>query len=395
MKSDSPRSRPRSSFARRFVAIVALVAFGGIVALFLAEAVLRLVPIPGITYHSFYFDPVTGGTYYPNTTVVYRRDGVEVVRRTNAWGFPDVEHDLAPAPGTLRIGFFGDSYTEARQVTLEETFFRRIDRDLNAHVAEFAGQKNKRGEPVTRVEAISFGFTGRSTLQSYLECGRWMGKSDLDVVVYVFVENDPGDQFRGIQPSDEVPVAILEGDSFAVDDSFKERYARKTTWWHRAMQRIKSNSLVVSTLEGRLKLLKRHGIKRTVTPADRAGGAGGGGIPMVPSVWPPGKADEGWELVERVLDRWHREVTADGRAFIILRVPREEVVAVPLSEQDAWAPRLHVYCERRGIPLIDPTPLFVPRMAAGEAVYYDHFTPLGHRLFAEAFVDYWLARNGR
>lgn len=396
MKSEPSRSRPRSSFARRLVAVVALVAFGGIVALVLAEAFLRLVPIPGITYHSFYFDSVTGGTYYPNTTLIYRSaDGVEVVRHANDWGFPDVDHDLVPAPGTLRIGFFGDSYTEARQVTLEDTFFRRVEEGLNDHIPELVDETNRRGEPVRRVETISFGITGRSTLQSYLECSRWMGKSDLDVVVYVFVENDPGDQFPGIQPSDEIPLAILEGDSFAVDDSFNRRYARKTTWWHRAMQRVKANSLVVSTLEGRLKLLKRHGIKRTVTPADRAGGVGGGGIPMVPSVWPEGKADEGWELVERVLDRWHREVIADGREFMILRVPREEVVAVPLAEQDAWAPRLHDYCARRGITLIDPTPLFVPRMAAGEAVYYDHFTPLGHRLFAQAFVDDWLMRDSR
>ena len=98
-------------------------------------------------------------------------------------------------------------------------------------------------------------------------------------------------------------------------------------------------------------------------------------------------------LVERVLDRWRREVAAQGRTFVIFRVPREEVVAVPLPEQDAWAPRLHEYCARRGIPLVDPTPYFVARMASGDAVYGDHFTALGHRLFADAFVDYWLQRG--
>ncbi len=387
-------SRPSaSSRSRRFIVTAALVVFGGAVALVLAEVVLRLVPIPGVTFHSFYFDPVTGGKYYPHTTLIYRNGGVEVIRRANAWGFADEDHELAPAPGTLRIGFFGDSYTEARQVPLEETFFRLIEGDLDAHIPELVNETNHRGEPIRRVETISFGITGRSTVQSYLECEQWMQKADLDVVVYVFVENDPGDNILRMRGSDEVPFAVLSGDSFVVDDSFNVRYAHKTTWWHRAMQRIKAHSLVVSTVEGRLKLLKRHGIKSTVTPADRAGGAQGGGTPMVPSTWPPELVDEGWTVVERVLDRWRRDVAAQKRAFVVMRVPREEVVAVPLAEQDSWAPRLTDYCARNGVPLVDPTPLFAPRMAAGDKVYYDHFTALGHRLFADAFVSYWLARN--
>jgi hypothetical protein len=386
--------KPKHSLARRVFLTAALVACAGVVALVIAEVVLRLVPIPGITYHSFYFDPVTSGKYYPNTTLIYRSpEGVEVVRHANSWGFADRERELTPAPGTYRIGFFGDSYTEARQVTFEETFFHLIEEDLNAHIPDLVGETNRRGEPVRRVEGISLGITGRSTLQSYLECTQWMKKADLDAVVYVFVENDPGDNIQAMRGSDECPVAVLAGDSFVVDDSFNQRYAHKTTWWHRAMQRIKSNSLVVSTIEGRLKLLKRHGIKRTVTEADRVGGAGGGGVTMVPSAWPPELVEPGWTTVERILDRWQREVAAEGREFVILRVPREEVVAEPLAKQDSWAPRLHAYCERRNIPLVDPTSRFVPRIAAGEKVYYDHYTALGHRLFADAFVAYWLTRD--
>jgi hypothetical protein len=389
----SPRSPQRSSLARRLGATAALAGLGCLIALAVGEAVLRLVPIPGIKYHSFYYDSVTGGNYYPHTTLIYRgRDGVEVRRRANAWGFPDVDHALEPGPGTLRIGFFGDSYAEALQVPFEQTFFRLVEHDLNARAADLAGERNRRGEAVRRVETISFGISGRSTLQSYLECARWMDQSDLDVVVYVFVENDPGDQIQRLRPTDEVPFPVLAGDSFVVDDSFHRRYGYKTSWWHRAMQRAKSNSLVVSTLEGRLKLLRRYGVKRTVTPADRAGGAEGGGVPMVPSTWPPELREQGWTLFERVLDRWHRDAAARGCAFVVLRVPREEVVGVPLAEQDSWAARLHEACDRRGIPVVDPTPLFTPRVQAGDKVYDDHFTALGHRLFADAFTSYWLAR---
>lgn len=380
----------RLPLIRRLVRYVALLALGTVLALLAGEAILRLIPIPGITYHSFYYDPVTGGKSYPRTTLIYRSsDGVEVRRRANSWGFPDVEHELKPAPGTLRIGFFGDSYAEALQVPLEETFFRLVEDRLNARIGDLAAQTNRRGEPVQRVETISFGVTGRSTLQSYLECTQWMEKSDLDVVAYVFVENDPGDQVREMKNSDEVPFAVLTADSFVVDYSFNEIHGHKTSWWHRAMQRLKSNSLVVSTLEGRLKLLLRHGIKPTVTEADRVGGVGGGGVPMVPSVWPPELREEGWTLVERVLDRWRRDVKAQGRAFVVARVPREEVVAEPLETQDSWAPRLHLYCGRNGVPLVDPTPLFLDRMKAGEAMYYDHFTPDGHRAFADAVVAFF------
>ena len=375
---------------------LALLAFAGLAALGIAEVVLRLVPIPGIAYHSFSYDPVTGGKYYPNTTLLYRSpDGEQVVRHANSWGFPDVDHDLNPAPGTLRIGFFGDSYTDARQVPLEETFFRLIEDDLNARIPDLVGETNRRGEPVRHVETIPFGITGRSTLQSYLECTQWMEKADLDAVVYVFVENDPGDNIQPMRGSDEVPVAELAGDSFVVDTSFNQRYGHKNSWWHRAMQRIKAHSLVVSTLEGRLKLLKRHGIKRTVTEADRVGGAGGGGVTMVPSAWPQHLVEDGWTLVERILDTWSRSVTSTGREFIIIRVPREEVVTAPLEGQDSWAPRLHAYCARRNIPLIDPTPNMAPHMQRGEKIYYDHFTALGHRAFSDAFVAYWLDRDMR
>ena len=115
------------------------------------------------------------------------------------------------------------------------------------------------------VETIAFGISGRGALQSYLECKNWMEKLDLDYVVYVFVENDPADQIRQLKGPGLIPYPIAADDSFTVDDSAIRAEAYKATWWHRAMQRIKSNSLVVSTIEGRLKLLKSYGARRTVT----------------------------------------------------------------------------------------------------------------------------------
>jgi hypothetical protein len=89
------------------------------------------------------------------------------------------------------------------------------------------------------------------------------------------------------------------------------------------------------------------------------------------------------------MDRWRREVEADGRKFVIMHVPRGEgTVAEPLEAQDTWALRLHRYCEERGVPLVDPTPFFLERMSAGEKMYHHHFSPEGHRAFARAFVHF-------
>jgi hypothetical protein len=64
-----------------------------------------------------------------------------------------------------------------------------------------------------------------------------------------------------------------------------------------------------------------------------------------------------------------------------------------LETQDSWAPRLHRYCARNGVPLIDPTPRFLDRLRIGERMYDDHFTPDGHRAFAAAIVAYFDGTN--
>jgi hypothetical protein len=370
----------------------------GVIGLILAEIALRLFPIPGIIFHNYYYDPVTGGKYYPNSTVTFRGDdGVLIRRGVNSWGFVDVGHSFAKAPGTLRIGFFGDSYVEALQVSIEATFIRLIEDDLDLRTSELGNLKTHDGKTINAVETLAFGISGRGALQSYLECTNWMKKLDLDYVVYVFVENDPADQIRQLKGPGLIPYPIAAGDSFTVDDSEIRAQAYKASWWHRGMQRIKSNSLVVSTIEGRLKLLRSYGAKRTVTQADRNGAAGAVGFaPMAPSAWPPELVPKGWDLQKRVMDKWSREVKNDGRTFMVMHVPRgEEVLRVPFAQQDTWTTRLQSYCETRHIPLVEPTPLFVAREDAGEKMYHNHFTSDGHRAFADAFVEYFLKSASR
>lgn len=396
MQSDAPTAKRHAKLPirKKILFAIALICISGLFALLAAEVILRIVSIPGISYHSFYYDELTGGHFYPNTNRIYQSARGDIVKRkVNAWGFLDVQHKVERPPGTFRIGFFGDSYTEAAQVSIEDTFFRLIEDDLNKRLSTGATSLSGGAEPVRHVETLAFGVSGRSTLQSYLECSRRMAPLDLNCVVYVFCENDVSDQIRDLHRAPGIPYAYLDGDSFAVDDSFRERFRYKTSLPHRAMQYLKARSLVLSTLESRAKLLIRYGPKTRVTEDDvqmeaateacfvRGKGTG-------PSVW---RSDSlltyGETLLARVMDKWHSDVTASGRKFFVMYVPKERHMDKPIEEQDSWAKWLYDYCSDRGITLIDPSHVLVERRDSGEEVYYDHFTSAGHRAVADAFLE--------
>ncbi|MFQ5512553.1 MAG: hypothetical protein ACE5EO_11965 [Candidatus Krumholzibacteriia bacterium] len=377
--------KPQPGKGKKFLFAAILAGASVLVALALAEVLLRFVPVPGITYHSYYYNRVTGGRYYPNTINIYRSArGDYVRRRINSWGFMDDERSGAKPRGVTRIGFFGDSYTEAQQVPLDDTFVRIIQRRLN----------DAAGGTGPRVECLSFGISGYSMLQSYLECRTWRERADLDWVVYVFVENDPGDQIRDVKRSAGIPYAVADGDSFDIDFSFRDRFGYKEKQPHRAFQYIKSHSLVLSTLVGRLKLLGKHGIKMRATQEDMEMAATGDGrrrptTTTPPSLWPDTLRARTAALGARVLGAWAAEVTAAGRHFAVLYMPRARELGKPYTEQDSWAEWLAAVCAEEGIELIDPSSRLLEAMANGEEVFYDHLTQDGHTAVGGAFLDYF------
>jgi hypothetical protein len=122
------------------------------VAFLLGEIGLRLLPIPGLELEYQTYDDLIGSGLFPNATVIYRGDrGTAVKRKISRWGYLDADHGRDKPRGIYRIGFFGDSYTEARQVPLDSTFFRTVEREL----ADYG------------VETLAFGMMGIGTVHEY------------------------------------------------------------------------------------------------------------------------------------------------------------------------------------------------------------------------------------
>ena len=350
------------------------------------ELFLRVVPIPGVEFHTFYYDVNTGSRHYPNSTLMYQSDrGERARRKINSWGYPDVEHRVEKAPGVIRLGFFGDSFTEARQVPLENTFPRIIEREL------------RRSSGTPSIEVLTFGVSGRGTIQSYVDSQTWADSLDLDFVLYVFCENDPGDNVPGISRTGGIPFAFPSGDSLVFDFSFRERSRRKTKFFHRAWQYCKSRSLLCSVVHTRIRLIRKWGFNMKKDEADwhMAGRAKPGSVPRathVPSSWPDSLREQSKVITERVLVRWNRDVEAGGGQFAIVYIPRKLELTKPAAEQDSWKSWLFDVCYRNDINIIDPTERFIEDTQRGEELYYDHLTREGHRALAGVFVDDFLNR---
>ena len=364
---------PRSRRVEQILGGLALSAFAMVAVLVVIEVALHVFPalLPAGVYGSGVFNPELGMGVVDGT-VVYNK-----VRRTtrvaNRDGFLDADHERKKPPGTLRIGFFGDSYVEGVQVERDQMFYRLLgDREA------------KRG-----VETLGFGISGWGTLHSYLAEKVYGPLYDLDAVVYVFVENDPGDNLyslnQGRQTSQLKPFGELSQD----EPGFRVRWMRDPhdeSALRRALKFVQQHSRLAQLVWSRLVLLHNRGVRVQAEDETRPGQPRAGGSPdamALPITWPAETREEAEEMGRRVLTRWRDELRARGVAFYVLYVPHgEKQLSGELPVESTWKPWLGRVTSELGIPMIDPSPELARRLAAGERMFDDHFTPAGHEVVA-------------
>jgi hypothetical protein len=365
------------------------------VALLLGEIALRVLPIPGMQFEYHTYDDLIGTGHYPNSTVTYRDDrGTAVKRKINRWGYLDADHGRDKPRGVYRIGFFGDSYTEARQVPVDSTFSRIVEREMGGD----------------SIETLAFGIMGIGTVHEYLLSTRETARFDVEMVVYVFYENDPVDNLRdGTRSEPRLAFASLLGDSsIEVNTTFREHNGFRRTWYYRVYDWAMARSLLRSTVRLRLGHLVRHGVKLRVTDDDRAMVSGESEVPWrplangvlvpdgqggPPSTWPAPSLDYAAVVCEKLILQWRDEITAQSRQFAILYMPRYREWAKPTLEQDTWKGWLEAVAAEHGIELIDPFPELLEATERGERVLWNHLTSSGHQAVAKAFVGWF--KSGR
>ena len=365
---------------RAAFAPLALAALATALALAALEVALRLVPalLPAGSYGAGRFDPELGMNVLASGPSIRAGDPL-LSTPPNRDGFRDVDHDVAKPPGVTRVGFFGDSYVQAAQVPLDTTFFRQVGRELGSGV-----------------ETFGFGISGWGALHSLRAFEVFGPRYGLDVAVYVFVENDPGDEDYEIASHTEsagsaMPYAeLVDGGS-----SYRVRWVTEPgsePWWYAPTKFLQRHSVLAHVVRDRLVMLRSRGVRVRADEADAQMSSAAGARPTpndLPATWPREYRERAQRLFELVLADWKERTAAQHARFLVLYVPRgESQLAGTIRRDQTWLPALASACQRLGIPLLDPSPALAARLAAGEHVYRDHWTPAGHEVVARELSAY-------
>jgi hypothetical protein len=171
---------------------------GSLTALLLAEVSLRMAGLP--RFHEphplvpqFRVTDLSDGDLpvyinVPDTSINFTYDsnqrgyfgaGNVIEHRTNSAGFRGGEFAIGKKPGTLRIAFFGDSFTFGEGVRFEDTYPEVVARELGSQ----SGASRA-------VESYNFGVGGYNTRQALDALRRWGMQVAPDIVVLGFVLND-------------------------------------------------------------------------------------------------------------------------------------------------------------------------------------------------------------
>ena len=344
------------------------------VVLILAEALLPLVVT--LEQPTLRYDPLLGFRGRPHLDIAWTREmeGGERQVKTNRLGFHDHERALAPSPGTRRILFLGDSFLEAYQAEIDESFSQRLARNLSR-----GGGR--------RVESLNWGVHGYGLGSHFLSVRErveaW--KPD-EVVLVLFLGNDLQDNYAPLA-SASVPRFEVVGDSLVYSPAppYTPRF------W------LRDNVLARSSTA---RLVWMYGVKTRPEIAALARGAG-----MIAS--PESRTTDDHlagmtSLARQLLDGIAAHLRQRRIGLLVYLIPDpllvQDIIDIRRHRQDAGAPlpvfrRDKAFIESRvlgalaqlGIDHVNPREHFIEHLEEGREIYrggYGHFTALGHELSA-------------
>jgi hypothetical protein len=390
--NDSARGAPRSR-ANRILSGFAVIFIGVAGGLVIAEIGLRLI---GFSDPRFYVpDDEVGWAPKPGAAGWYKDEGRSYFT-VNSQGRHDSDVAVTKPPHTIRIAILGDSFTEAKQVPIEQNFCSVIGHELPKCPAI-------QGE---RVEVMNFGVWGYGTAQELITLRDRVWQYSPDIVVLTFyTSNDVSDNSPTIGQNRMRPFFVRRNGKWELDNSFRELpHYRKWVARQSSLGTWISDRLRIVQLSEEVRRALTTGTFQPATPPPSGWGMVGRENkymyrpPLTPEI---GTA---WDATEYLLDTMSREVKARQALFLVVTLSNAIQVYPDAAVRDKFARdhrfsnifyadnRVESFCRSHGIDLLSLAEPF-QRYADAHRVYlhgfentqigYGHWNSEGHRLAGE------------
>lgn len=312
------------------------------VALAPLEIGLRLI---GVSYPEFHrLDERRGWAARPGIAGWWTVEG-EAYVSNNAAGFRDRDHTIAKPDGVYRIAVLGDSFTEARAIPLDQTYWSIA----GARLADCLGRT---------VEMLNFGVNGYGTAQELITLKDHALDYEPDLVLLaVYTGNDIWNNSRALDGHEDRPYYGLEGGVLTLDDSFRRsaRFQTKMAW-----QDIKHGLVNASRT---LQLIKESYYRVKSSSQNRA-------VPTAPT---PGAEDgiygaleddawrDAWAVTEALIRAVHETARDGGADFHLVTMSNAIQVHPDAARRAAFAKAL-------GVETLDYPDQRLAAFAAAEAI---------------------------
>lgn len=339
-------------------------------------------------------DPVLGWVHVANMTGYRNESCLKTTFHFNSEGMRDVEHTYDKPPGVYRIAVIGDSFVNAQEVDLEDTFFRRLQ-----HILRGQGYN---------VEVLGFGVRGFGTDQEYRLLENFALKYLPDLVVLAFVSNDVRNNSLALEKNPAKPYFELAAGGELVPRPFTPMPDYSESW--KSFLFVNSHLLrFVYFRAARItaihNTLVKFGIYANVIS-----------VPQGPDdllddtvyrdpPWPP-EWEASWDITRALLRKMQAASTDAGADFILFFVTSQlQVSDEAFGELQAAHPRialgydnlekrLATFSSEAGISCVTSLPAMRALQATGTDVHPvcdGHWTRAAHHRAAEILTEYLLS----
>jgi hypothetical protein len=377
--------------------LLVLLVLGVAAGLGVSELLLRLV---GFAAPSWYRpNPRLGWALRPGAKGWFTEEGRAWVE-INPAGQRDVPHALSKPPGTYRVALLGDSYAEAMQVDVEDTFWWLLQARLNQ--CGF--------QPGATVEVLNFGVAGYGTAQEYLTLASDAMRYAPDLVMLAFTNNDVVNNSSTLEVVRDRPFFHLEPQGqVRHDSSFRTmpEFQRLSSGWREAVRAVSDHVRVLQLA----RTVKAHITELREARRAAAATTPGFEVGIDPAVFVEPRDTawrKAWRLTESLIELIRTTAARGGAQFVLVVGSHPAQVDPDTAGRRRLAEALQVpdlfYVERRlsslgereGFPVI-PLAYGIQQRADSGRVYFHgfenvalgigHWNLAGHRTAAELIAQ--------